>query len=431
MQEFEIKSSVGLFPPRKNVHKSFKFQYQDKEVIGINPEIELLRLQVTLNDFEKRFVELRMKTISNVLAYLGGLFKGVSMFFLILVWPVREVLYYKKIINSLFTVCLDFQELQKMMGAYIDREDDFDSEDTVKQVTTNQKLIREKEAKKLVFKKILEKRKINKRKISIKRPRTPQNRMMSNLLPDTQDNKRSKSHIILGNKSTIKEKDYGILDILDQNHNIEALVINQNHMFDTFKQTQRLMKAHQTFGSFLKDDNKHKTTKIKEKRGQTKKKTKFYTHQIEKSNKQTSEAELEEMTPECISTDRYMKYQILGKPTPLKANDLKELDVPNSQRKLLNEAPDKKIILKIPKKKIISKKRKPSEAGVNFIDFMIRKGKKLVKEKQENGRDDDSSSSMLSENRKSFFTTKNIMQNEANNKKKGLISKVSIVNNLR
>lgn len=49
----------------------------------------------------------------SVLSFVGGLFKGMSMIFLCLAWPVREVEYYKTLINMMFNVCETQEDMEK------------------------------------------------------------------------------------------------------------------------------------------------------------------------------------------------------------------------------------------------------------------------------------------------------------------------------
>lgn len=43
--------------------------------------------------------------MSNVLSFIGGLSKGIGILMLMCVIPVREILYYKQLINEMFSVC--------------------------------------------------------------------------------------------------------------------------------------------------------------------------------------------------------------------------------------------------------------------------------------------------------------------------------------
>ncbi len=54
---------------------------------------------------------------------------GLMIFFFLIVYPFREVLYYKQLINEMFTVCLTQEEFKKSMGIKTKEEQDKEKED--------------------------------------------------------------------------------------------------------------------------------------------------------------------------------------------------------------------------------------------------------------------------------------------------------------
>lgn len=58
-----------------------------------------------------------------IVSFLGGLFKGISVFLFVLLWPFREIMYYKKLINNMFSVCTTEDDLQKAFGYLVDEDD--------------------------------------------------------------------------------------------------------------------------------------------------------------------------------------------------------------------------------------------------------------------------------------------------------------------
>lgn len=68
-----------------------------------------LSMKIDLN-FEV-FLTKRFKTVMHILSFLGGLSNGVGLVFLFLVIPIREILYYKKLIDDTFNVCYDDEQL--------------------------------------------------------------------------------------------------------------------------------------------------------------------------------------------------------------------------------------------------------------------------------------------------------------------------------
>jgi hypothetical protein len=64
-----------------------------------------------LDENQKIHIHKSYKNILKIFSNIGGLMHGLMIFFMILVYPVREVLYYKKLINEMFTVCLTEDDL--------------------------------------------------------------------------------------------------------------------------------------------------------------------------------------------------------------------------------------------------------------------------------------------------------------------------------
>ena len=63
-----------------------------------------------------------------VVSFLGGLFKGISVCLFVFLWPFREIMYYKKLINSMFSVCTTEEDLQTAFGYLVDEEEDSEDE---------------------------------------------------------------------------------------------------------------------------------------------------------------------------------------------------------------------------------------------------------------------------------------------------------------
>jgi hypothetical protein len=44
-------------------------------------------------------------SLKDFLTLMGGLMKGLTVFFFLMTWPFREILYYKKLVNEMFVLC--------------------------------------------------------------------------------------------------------------------------------------------------------------------------------------------------------------------------------------------------------------------------------------------------------------------------------------
>lgn len=69
-----------------------------------DPVLMELNLKTDLSSVVK--IKMKYQSISDLIAFLGGFSKGLSLFLFILVFPIREIKYYRKLINSMFSVCM-------------------------------------------------------------------------------------------------------------------------------------------------------------------------------------------------------------------------------------------------------------------------------------------------------------------------------------
>jgi hypothetical protein len=51
-------------------------------------------------------IKLQYSSLINLVATFGGLAKGLTLMIFFLVYPIREIKYYRQLINSMFSVCL-------------------------------------------------------------------------------------------------------------------------------------------------------------------------------------------------------------------------------------------------------------------------------------------------------------------------------------
>jgi hypothetical protein len=59
------------------------------------------------------------KNVFTILGKLGGFMNGILLLMFLIVYPIREVLYYRKLINEMFTVCLTPEDFKKTMGVTV------------------------------------------------------------------------------------------------------------------------------------------------------------------------------------------------------------------------------------------------------------------------------------------------------------------------
>lgn len=78
---------------------------------------KLLQIEVEVDQDRKIISERKLYPLKDVISFLGGLFKGLSIFFFAIVWPFREVSYYRSLVNEVFRLC-DSSDTMKRMATH-------------------------------------------------------------------------------------------------------------------------------------------------------------------------------------------------------------------------------------------------------------------------------------------------------------------------
>lgn len=91
----------------------------ENDIVSINKDEEvMLELRLKKDSVSRVIITKKFQTLSDLVAFLGGFSKGITILFLILVLPVREVLYYRKLINYMFSVCLNEKQLTTALSIF-------------------------------------------------------------------------------------------------------------------------------------------------------------------------------------------------------------------------------------------------------------------------------------------------------------------------
>lgn len=96
---------------KKYNYMTTTFERVQEEVVQLANSNMILELQMKLDLNFEVFLTKRFKTVMHILSFLGGLSNGVGLVFFFLVLPIREILYYKKLIDDTFNVCYDDDQL--------------------------------------------------------------------------------------------------------------------------------------------------------------------------------------------------------------------------------------------------------------------------------------------------------------------------------
>lgn len=121
LREVEIEIYTGLFVKHSLTKYTNIFLRTDLDIVSINKDEEnMLELRLEHDMASKVMITKKFQSLSDLVAFLGGYSQGIMMLLLIIVFPVREISYYRKLINSMFSVCLDEYQLEtaiKIFGA--------------------------------------------------------------------------------------------------------------------------------------------------------------------------------------------------------------------------------------------------------------------------------------------------------------------------
>lgn len=129
LQKLEIITVSGLTVPKKYKTISYRIKSWTENLVSIDAMDPIIaNLLLRNDDIDKIIITKKFQTLLNVLAFIGGISKGITMILLIFVFPVREVLYYRKLMNHMFRVCCDSTQIDIAL-AMNSKDDDEEEEE--------------------------------------------------------------------------------------------------------------------------------------------------------------------------------------------------------------------------------------------------------------------------------------------------------------
>ena len=119
LRELDINTRHGVLMPRMRRQLTSQFVRQDEQLINVDStDSRLLQISMQMDTNSEVIINKEYQSLSHLLSFIGGLSRGLALLFMACVFPVREVLYYQNLINSMFSVCLDEDQVDlafKMM----------------------------------------------------------------------------------------------------------------------------------------------------------------------------------------------------------------------------------------------------------------------------------------------------------------------------
>jgi len=117
LTEIEINRNQGLILPTQRTEQSIRLLQTSETIQNLEPdEKEFLNIYIKLDRRSTVVITKNYYNIFTILSYLGGLFNAAMIISLIIVMPVRELKFYKKLINTMFNVCIEQIHIRMAMG---------------------------------------------------------------------------------------------------------------------------------------------------------------------------------------------------------------------------------------------------------------------------------------------------------------------------
>lgn len=110
----QCKTTTGLFFDSYGF-MGLVFHRQISEILELNPSLLLGEIIVRLDQVDRIFVNRELYQFKNLISFVGGLLKGVTLLVFIFVYPVREISFYSGLVNEIFRVCESPDKLKKMV----------------------------------------------------------------------------------------------------------------------------------------------------------------------------------------------------------------------------------------------------------------------------------------------------------------------------
>ena len=108
-----------IFGIRKGLHQTqvttMFLRDEEKTTHGGDQKGVVLDLSLELDLYSSVVITKTYHNILDSMAYVGGISKAIGILVFLFVWPVREVLFYKQLINQMFSVCLDKRQVNTAM----------------------------------------------------------------------------------------------------------------------------------------------------------------------------------------------------------------------------------------------------------------------------------------------------------------------------
>ena len=167
MMQYQLTTSDSILFKNEDFN-SLVLHHNEERLWRLHPAEQLKEIRITLEKEKKIFVKKSLYRLTDFLSLFGGMIKGSSLIMFVLYWPIRELLYYRKLINEMFIVCSDQAEFKNLVKNTVERADQNKGRKPGKRACTSKILLEKKKTKeRLAFAKQLLKDKEDNTEIKI------------------------------------------------------------------------------------------------------------------------------------------------------------------------------------------------------------------------------------------------------------------------
>lgn len=131
LRQVEVSIEKGVFFPATSKRMTSMYLSNIQRIVSVTEDPEILELSLEIDNNSEVLITKKFQTLAKLLSFVGGLSQGITLILMIFVFPVREVLYYQQLMNDMFNVCLNENQVDlayRMMKARKEEDDTEDDE---------------------------------------------------------------------------------------------------------------------------------------------------------------------------------------------------------------------------------------------------------------------------------------------------------------
>lgn len=135
LKELMFDITEGAFIQNRQLLSTLVLERKSTEVLSVrksNPGESFASVHIELDKTNKVIVTKEFQNLFTLFAMFGGLSKGITLLLFICVFPVREMMYYRKLMNETFNVCTDKEQLTSALEIMMDSEQLINEEEKAK-----------------------------------------------------------------------------------------------------------------------------------------------------------------------------------------------------------------------------------------------------------------------------------------------------------